>query len=391
MIKSRLFLLPLAACAVFTSCFKDEEPNAECDIQKAFVHMDKPEDVFAQKSDTLVDVRSNVSDVVFYIKPGVDVSKMAPQFELTPGATIYPESGTEFDFSDEKKVQYTVTSEDKSWKRTYNVSFEISELPTKYDFENVELYYETDPKDKVLKPKYYIWYDLSPNGKKIYDWASGNAGFKLSNYDGKPEIYPTVPMDDGNGPEGGKYGKYVKLTTSDTGAWGVIVNRRLAAGNLFIGVFDPLPALTNTLLCTRFGLPFSKKPLRLTGYYKYKPGEKLQDKNGKPIEGKIDRGTIYAVMYRNHDANGNAIVLNGNDVKTNPNIVALADIGEISETPEWNTFSINFVYSADLDKALLESNGYSISVVCSSSVEGDKFEGAVGSTLCVDELELVFE
>lgn len=353
--------------------------------------MDKPEDVFAQKSDTLVDVRSNVSDVVFYIKPGVDVSKMAPQFELTPGATIYPESGTEFDFSDEKKVQYTVTSEDKSWKRTYNVSFEISELPTKYDFENVELYYETDPKDKVLKPKYYIWYDLSPNGKKIYDWASGNAGFKLSNYDGKPEIYPTVPMDDGNGPEGGKYGKYVKLTTSDTGAWGVIVNRRLAAGNLFIGVFDPLPALTNTLLCTRFGLPFSKKPLRLTGYYKYKPGEKLQDKNGKPIEGKIDRGTIYAVMYRNHDANGNAIVLNGNDVKTNPNIVALADIGEISETPEWKTFSINFVYSADLDKALLESNGYSISVVCSSSVEGDKFEGAVGSTLCVDELELVCE
>ena len=99
-------------------------------------------------------------------------------------------------------------------------------------------------------------------------------------------------------------------------------NMRIAAGNLFIGKFDTKPALTNTMAATRFGLPFDKKPLRLTGYYKYAPGETYQDKAGKPVEGKTDHGDIYAVLYRNHDDNGEAFVLNGNDVKTNPYIGA---------------------------------------------------------------------
>lgn len=376
---------------MFTSCFKDEAPNAECDILQAFVHLDDPESVFAQKSDTLIDVRSDVKDIVFNKKPSTDVSKMAPMFNITEGATIYPESGTEFDFSDEKKVQYTVTSEDKSWQRIYNVSFEISELPTKYDFENFEIYNEEDPKDGIVKPKYHVWYDLSPNGKKVYDWATGNAGYKLSNYDGAPEEYPSVSMDDSNGPENGRFGKYVKLTTRSTGVFGATANRRIAAGNLFIGVFDPLPALTNTLACTCFGLPFNKKPVRLTGYYNYKPGPTFQDKSGKTVDGRVDKASVYAVVYKNHDANGNSIVLHGDDVKTNPNIVALADLGEVAETSGWQTFDISFVYSATLDKDLLENNGYSVTVVFSSSEDGDKFEGAVGSTLCVDEVELICE
>lgn len=375
----------LAVCSTLTSCFKDEAPNAECDMLKAYVHVDNPGAVFAQLSDTLVDVRSNVSDICFYTRPGVDVSKMAPQFELTPGATVFPESGTERDFSNGKKVEYVVTSEDKAWSRKYEVGFGIRELPTKFSFENFEIYAEKNVE------KYHVWYDLTPSGNKIYDWATGNAGFKLSNGNAKPEEYPSVAMDDGNGPEGGKFGKYVKLTTSDTGPFGAMVKRRMAAGNLFIGVFDSKPALTNTLKCTCFGLPFNKKPLKLTGYYKYKAGDRFQDKDGKTVEGRTDKGTIYAVMYRNHDDNGNSIVLYGDDVKTSPYIVGLADLGEVGDTGGWKTFGVDFVFSSQIDQGMLEENGYSIAVVCSSSVEGDKFEGAIGSTLCVDELELSCE
>lgn len=388
---SILLLSSLAGCTMLTSCFKDEPLNAECDILQAYVHMENPDTVFAQKSDTLIDVRSNVSDIVFNKRPGSNVNKMAPLFDITPGATISPASGTELDFSNEKKVQYTVTSEDKSWTRVYNVSFEISELPTKYNFENFELYSEKDPKDGIEKPKYQVWYDLSPNGKKINDWATGNAGYKLSSYDAAPEEYPTVSMDDGNGPENGTHGKYVRLMTKSTGTFGVIAGRRIAAGNLFIGVFDVSKALSETMKCTRFGLPFNKKPLHVTGYYNYKPGEKFQERSGKIVEGRVDKGSIYAVLYKNHDADGNPIVLNGNDVKTNQNIVALADYGDITETDGWRHFDINFAYSADIDNTLLENNGYSIAIVFSSSNEGDKFEGAVGSTLCVDEVELICE
>ncbi|MBP6064854.1 MAG: PCMD domain-containing protein, partial [Bacteroides sp.] len=34
---------------------------------------------------------------------------------------------------------------------------------------------------------------------------------------------------------------------------------------------------------------------------------------------------------------------------------------------------------------------YKMAIVCSSSKEGDKFKGAVGSTLIVDELEVIGE
>lgn len=376
------------ACAMLTSCFKDEAPNAECDILQTFVHVDNPSKVFAQLTDSVVDVMSSNSDIVFNIKPGADVSKMAPQFKLTEGASIYPESGTEFDFSNDKKVAYTVTSEDKAWTRKYNVSFEIAELPTKFSFENCEIVTEGDI------PKYYVWYDMSPNGKKIYDWATGNAGYKLSAREATPEEYPSVSVDEGNGPENGKFGKYVKLTTRSTGLFGVMAKRRLAAGNLFIGVFDVNKALTNTMLTTRFGLPFGKKPSRLTGYFKYKPGENFQDRNGKIVDGKIDRGDIYAVLYRNHDANGEAMVLNGDDVKTNANIVALAEVNGgngIEETSDWQRFDAAFDYMADFDEELMENNGYSIAIVCTSGTTGASFEGAVGSTLYVDEFEIVCE
>ena len=201
----------------------------------------------------------------------------------------------------------------------------------------------------------------------------------------RPDEYPTVPD-----PEG-KSGYGVKLITRSTGMFGVMANRRIAAGNLFLGVFDVKPALTNTLATTRFGLPFDRKPLRLKGFYKYTPGETFQDKDGNAVKGKVDQGDIYAVFYRNHDNEGNALVLDGNNVKTSEYIIGMAELGNVESTREWKEFDIPFVYTTEPDSKTLNSNGYSITIVCTSSNEGASFQGAIGSTLCVDELRLVCE
>ena len=84
---------------MLTSCFKDEAPNAECDIQKAFVVMDNWDAVFNNQTDASIDVPSNTSQISFEVKDNANISKMSPQFQLTPGATISPASGTELDFS----------------------------------------------------------------------------------------------------------------------------------------------------------------------------------------------------------------------------------------------------------------------------------------------------
>ena len=96
------FLLFSIAFFSLSSCFKEEPLNAECDIEAAWVHVDKPEDVFFNNTDTLVDVMSAENTIVFTKKPDADVTAMAPWFRLTPGARITPENGSEHDFSNEQ-------------------------------------------------------------------------------------------------------------------------------------------------------------------------------------------------------------------------------------------------------------------------------------------------
>lgn len=379
----KFFILAVGACLLLTSCFKDEAPNAECDILKAYIDADNIDDLFNNKTDATVEVLSSTDQITFNVKDNAVITAMAPKFELTPGATISPASGTELDFSNSARHKYTVTSEDGAWKREYFVGFSSKLLPLSFSFENFDYW-----KDKDGNDKYHQLYDFSRGSSTdIYRcWATGNAGFRLSNRNASADEYPSVSV------EGGVKGRCVKLTTCSTGAFGVMAKKRIAAGNLFTGVFNVDSALTNTMLTTRFGLPFDKKPLRLTGYYKYAPGETYQDFYGKPVPNKVDHGDIYAVLYRNHDDNGKAFVLHGDDVKTSPYIVAIGEVGGVTDTnDEWIPFNFDFVYKENIDPGLLRANGYSLAIVCTSSYEGAAFQGAVGSTLYVDEFELICE
>ena len=377
-------LLGAALCGSLTSCFKDEPLNAECDIEQAYVHLDNPADVFFAESDTLVNVLYTSDNVVFEIKDGADVSAMSPVFKITEGASIEPASGSVHDFSDNKVVTYTVTSQDGAWKRQYNVSFRSPITPNEYSFENTRLV------DGDNGGQYYEWSDLTEDGYWIGDWATGNEGFNLSaalmGGDTPPEDYPSSPVD------GGVSGKAVKLQTKDTGSFGSMVGMGIAAGNLFIGVFDGSKALSGTdgaMEATQFGRSFNKEPISFTGWYKYRSAGQCVDGKRNPIPGSQDKGDIYAVLYRNHDANGNAFLLHGNDVKTSPQIVAIAQVPEVTDTEGWTEFTVDFKYSEEIDRNLLANRGYNLAVVFTSSIEGASFRGAIGSTLYIDEVKVI--
>lgn len=372
-------LLSIAVCSSLTSCFKDEPLNAECDIEQAYVHTDNPSEIFFAASDTLVNVPSELTNITFNVKVGADLTNMAPIFRLTEGATIEPANGSAHDFSDGKSVTYKVTSQDGQWSRTYVVAFKAQASVGKYDFENFRT------TQGSAGGEYYEWSDLSKTGEWMGNWATGNPGYNISMSSAGAYDYPTVPYTDGY------YGSAVKLETRSTGPLGELVNMRLAAGNLFIGYFDVRKALTSTLKATNFGLPFDRKPIRFTGHYKYAPGSEYKDKSGNIIAGKTDQGDIYAVFYRNHDSNGKPVILYGDDVLTNSNIVAIARIPEVKATDGWAQFDVNFEYTGEIDPAELANRGYNLTVVFSSSIEGASFCGAIGSTLIVDEVEVVCE
>lgn len=371
-------MLSAAVCCSLSSCFKDEPLNAECDIEQAYVHVDNPTGIFFSASDTLVNIPSDVTDVTFEIKEGSDVSVMAPVFKITDGATIEPASGSVHDFSDGNVVVYTVISQDGSFERTYNVSFKSVYPVSEYGFENYRL------TDGPAGGRYYEWSDLTDDGEWIGNWASGNPGFDLSIMGSStPDEYPTVSVADGYAGAG------VKLETMSTGEFGKWAQMGIAAGNLYIGVFDLAPALTNTMQSTLFGRPFDREPLQFTGWYKYKSGGTCVDGDVNEIPGSYDKGDIYAVLYRNTDDAGKPFVLHGDDVKTSPQIVAIAQVPDVDNTEDWTEFAVDFEYSEEIDPELLANRGYSLAVVFTSSIDGASFIGAIGSTLYIDEVKVI--
>lgn len=377
--------LSMSCITTLSSCFKEEPLNAECDIEQAYIHADN-KILFTNPSDTLVNVQSDQTKIEFTMRPFAALTKQAPIFRLTPGATISPESGSLQDFS-KGPVTYVVTSENKQWSRTYQVSIKKGQTTIlnekEFEFE-----------DAYLSKGYYNWQE-NWNGDILGIWATGNSGYKISNSSAKPEEYPTVMIKDGY------KGKGVKLTTKRTSKLADIVHKPIAAGNLFIGQFDATDALNDAMKATKFGRPFSfsAKPVKLEGWYKYQAGEKFTDKNMQELD-RHDYGTIYAVLYENIDEKGNAVLLYGDNVQTSKQIVALALVGEthddngkvaIGNTWEWHHFSVDFKYKKAIDPVKLKNGGYSLTIVSSSSSDGANFLGAVGSTLWIDSFKLICE
>lgn len=377
--------LSMSCITTLSSCFKEEPLNAECDIEQAYIHADN-KILFTNPSDTLVNVQSDTTKIEFTMTQFANLKTQAPMFRLSQGATIRPESGSVHDFS-KGPVTYVVTSENKQWSRTYQVSIKKGQttMPKEKEFEFEDAY---------LSKGYYNWQE-NWNGDILGIWATGNSGFNISNPSAKPKEYPTVMIEDGHRRKG------VQLTTRRTGGFADVVKKPIAAGNLFIGQFNATDALTDAMKATKFGRPFSfsAKPVKLEGWYKYQAGEKFTDKNMQELD-RHDYGTIYAVLYENIDEKGNAVLLYGDNVQTSKQIVALALVGEthddngkvaIGNTWEWHHFSVDFKYKKAIDQVKLKNGGYSLTIVSSSSSDGANFLGAVGSTLWIDSFKLICE
>ncbi len=185
------------------------------------------------------------------------------------------------------------------------------------------------------------------------------------------------------------------MVTRSTGAFGTMAKKPLAAGNLFIGKFNIATALSKPLESTQFGTPFVNIPRYLTGYYQYTPGETyFQADGGKliPVPEKTDKFNIYAVFF---EATPDMEMLDGTNALSpdNENIIAVAEISDKKRVPaqHWTEFNIPFVYRSgkEIDPDKLKDGKYSITIVFSSSIDGDYFSGAIGSTLLIDEVSLV--
>ena len=72
-------------------------------------------------------------------------------------------------------------------------------------------------------------------------------------------------------------------------------------------------------------------------------------------------------------------------------IIGIARVNAPEPSKEYKNLYIPFVYRKDPDREKLSKGEYYMAVVFSSSRNGAYFEGAVGSTLIIDEAKLILE
>ncbi len=142
----------------------------------------------------------------------------------------------------------------------------------------------------------------------------------------------------------------VKMTTKQANT----LPPMLVTGTLCTGVFNSTATPPNNM---KFGMPFTGKPSRFTGYYKY------LDNNG-------DSCDIYATLTK--WSGGQRIV------------VGKASLRSSETVSNYTKFDLSFSYTSSLIPD-------SISVVFASSAGGAQMVGHVGSTLYIDHVTLEYE
>jgi hypothetical protein len=384
--KKVYFLSAVLLAGLFlASCERSPRLNTEADILGVIL----PEDLQVGKpeiSNTTVRIPKLAVTPEDSERLDAQLKSLTLRFVLSPGARISPD-GVARDFSTPQT--YTVRSEDGLWTKDYEVSFFTAQ-----GLSSFHLYADTVT---TAGKQYHRFYELSEDGEdRLYLWASGNSAYMLmAPVSAAPEAYPTHAS-----PHEGA-GAAARLVTCSTGALGALVKIPIAAGNLFLGTFDAAKALTNPLEATQFGIPTTQAlPTALRFRAKYRPGDTYKSRDGQVLP-LIDRPDIYAVLYEAQtDDAGFPVKLNGNNVKDAPNIIAIAeaDSTQLSrlrvnniEADDYRTLDVPFQIRGTFDPVKQYAGRYYITVVFSSSRRGNLFEGAEGSTLCIDDIRLIDE
>ena len=327
-------------------------------------------------------VSSNKANIAIYKKAGVSNEQLSlvPEFEVSSGATLYYKDepyvkGTARDFSVEQKFKVTAESGQNSVTYTVNLAELMQDFAFKTNFDG-------EWEHVIFTEE--VTYDEPGEG-----WATSNGGvayIKGFGFYGASEPNAVTASDEG------KTGKSACLKTLDTGGldFGFVSVPKVTSGSVFSGVFEV--NLSNTLKSTKFGYPCFKKPVAFKGSYKFAAGKTYyvcadpsKAHDAKVDATKTDLPAMNAVLY---EVDTYAFdFLDGTNLLTSDKIVAIASV-DGKEQAEYTDFSVDFKFKEG--KSFDPAKKYKLAIVCSSSKDGDKFSGAPGSVLYVDDLEVTF-
>lgn len=229
------------------------------------------------------------------------------------------------------------------------------------------------------------------NGKAWFPYATGGTPFWGTGNPGATSIGAEFNLTAGvEDPRPGSAGATAaKLETKKPSMMGI---GKLAAGNLFVGEFGAVEGMGGTV---HMGRPFTfnAKPQAMRVWYKYTPKG-------------TDKGRIYICLVNMTDGSSTYHVVDTNNAdkttfspddeflysdKSNPatlqgHVIGYGDLMLESTVAEWTEVVIPITYR---EQYASERPNVLIATAV-ASYRGDYFEGEVGSTLYVDDIELVY-
>lgn len=225
-----------------------------------------------------------------------------------------------------------------------------------------------------------VWYAATQTdvSNKTYMWDSSNPG------SGSFGFNPTIGSTDIK--HGGNYS--AKLETQ-------YAYIKLAAASLYYGRFNNLVGTSGAKI--DFGQPFTSKPIALKGYFQYAPVAIDNEGSNQPAntvsKGDMDVCSIFIILSKGTyqvDNTNIKTLLTEEKVKNTDQFIAYGElpISEcVSTNGQWKEFNIPLKYK---EEAFGDKPTHLI-IVCTSSKYGDYFTGGKGSTLYLDDFELVYD
>lgn len=227
------------------------------------------------------------------------------------------------------------------------------------------------------------WSGDSP--KHIY--ADGEDMFWDSGNEGASTLGGNITLPDETYKHSGKYSAKLKSQ---------VIVTQFAAGNIFIGKYlkTEMDGFTGHGVLG-FGRSFTSRPKALRGYIRYESG--VVDKGGNMIsKGQQDIGIIYIALTsgdgESYDdgSTWSCIVRTKNQKYFDKNATNIIAYGE--QTWENSTSGNGMIeFTIPIDYRKLDEVPNRIVLVAAASKFGDYFQGSSGSTMWLDDVELIYE
>lgn len=304
---------------------------------------------------------------------------LLPSITVSEKAVVTPASNVKQDFSNNKKVEYTVTAEDGTMKK-YSVFISGTNKVVVYDFED----WTVD--ETQTTPEYQ--YPIAVGG-----WASCNQavvfikGFGAFAQPNPITYNGPFPINKTEEAHGGNYAAEL-VSIDTTGSDNMLGQKvpKVTAGSIFLGTFVAANALKDPMTTTLFGIEYTEKPLLVKGFFKYTPGTEFYNSNGVLEPDTKDECALSAVLYEVEDVKKET--LDGNNIYTSDKIVASA-VYTNTGTSEYTPFELKLEYKKD--KEYDPNKKYKFAVIFSASKDGAAYNAAVGSRLLIDDVTIVNE